>query len=101
MASFTDIDTDRIKDEITTINNLIGDYDSIINKLFRRISDVPYTTHEWIGKTSEKYVELVLFDKEDFVNFSSQLRSYTDKLSNDCDSINKAIKISLEKEKGA
>lgn len=100
MESFTSIDTGRIDELTDKIIELTNEYDNEITKMFKRLSEVPYESKEWIGKQSEKYARLVLMDKQDFIDFGSQLKSYAKKVSSDSKKIDDAIKKSTFYEGG-
>lgn len=96
MSTIKYADTDEIKQLASDIKNLANEYEREIMELFRRFNNVPNVTKEWIGGQSEKFFDIVSFDKEDFDSVGETIKSYADKLVSDSDFIesrvNKVIK---------
>ena len=81
------VDTDRVKEISKNIIYLSNRYDVLINKLFKRMTLVPYDTKEWVGQTAERYFKYVSLDKADFLKFSDKIREYGKRLSDDAEAI--------------
>ncbi len=95
----TYIDTKRAKDISKNIVDYANEYNVLINKLFKRLTEVPYITREWVGQTSEKYFKYVALEKSDFLDFGDQLKSYGVKISKDVDLIEDRILKNNKEEK--
>ena len=79
---------ERIGEKIISLAN---DYDVEITKMFKRFSDVPHITKEWVGQSAEFYYDQILFDKGDFLEVSESIKQYGKKLISDATSIDETI----------
>ena len=75
------INTNEIEHVGYEIANIANEYEVLIAKLFKRISDMPYVTKEWIGNEAQKYVDLVLMSREEFVEFGNELKAFGNEIS--------------------
>ncbi len=81
------------KDFLKTCNDLEDEF----NKFFRKMSEVPTTSKEWIGDSAEYYFKKVDEDKIQYVKFVNSLRSIGKSLNanmreiSDCISKNRGI----------
>ncbi len=81
------------KDFLKTCNDLEDEF----NKFFRKMSEVPTTSKEWIGDSAEYYFKKVDEDKIQYVKFVNSLRSVGKSLNanmreiSDCISKNRGI----------
>lgn len=81
------------KDFLKTCNDLEDE----LNKFFRKMSEVPTTSKEWIGDSAEYYFKKVDEDKIQYVKFVNSLRSVGKSLNanmreiSDCISKNRGI----------
>ena len=87
----TYFDTDKTKEISKKIINYANQYEVIINKLFKRMTEVPYVTGEWIGDSAKKYAKAIALDKDEFINFGKMLKSYGTKISKDSDAMKDKI----------
>jgi hypothetical protein len=66
-------------DELHSISKeivqLANDFDYEINGLFKRISQMPTVTREWVGPTANMYVSKALKDKVQYNTFASDLKN--------------------------
>lgn len=98
MDSIVYAETNQIKQIAKEIIDLGNDFESTINDLFKKFSDVPYSTKEWVGNQSEKYFDLVSLEKDDYINFANKIRSYGEKLNRDVNDIESTINTVIKKE---
>lgn len=91
-------ETNQIKNIANDVINLGNEFESIINDLFKKFSDIPYSTKEWVGNQSERYFDLVSLEKDDYIDFANKIRSYGEKLNSDVDDIEGTINNVLKKE---
>lgn len=81
------------KDFLKTCNDLEDEF----NKFFKKMSEVPTTSKEWIGDSAEYYFKKVDEDKIQYVKFVNSLRSVGKSLNanmreiSDCISKNRGI----------
>ncbi len=98
MDSIVYAETNQIKQIAKEIIDLGNDFESTINDLFKKFSDVPYSTKEWVGNQSEKYFDLVSLEKDDYIDFANKIRSYGEKLNRDVNDIESTINTVIKKE---
>ena len=84
------------------ILSLANDFNTEINNLFTRFSEVPTITKEWVGPQSNFYFNKVSLDKKEYLAFANSLKDIGYKLSQDAYEINTCISKNLnaESEKG-
>lgn len=91
-------ETNQIKKIANEIIELGNDFETIINEMFKKFSDVPYSTKEWVGRQSDKYFDLVALEKDDYVDLANKIRSYGEKLNDDVEDIESTINSVIKKE---
>lgn len=82
---------EEIEEVAKNVNKLAIMYDNEINNLFRRLSDVPTVTKEWIGNTANSYFKTILLDKDEYVNIGKNLHLFSDKLNKDAERIRNTV----------
>lgn len=97
----TYMDTAKVDEIRKDLLDLANQYNDKITQLFKRISNIPYETKEWIGNQANKYFDILINnDKKEFLNFGYNLVSIATKLSNDIylvtGNINKLNKLESE-----
>lgn len=85
-------DTEKIKEIAKDIDILANEYLAEINSMFKRFSDVPRGTKEWVGQSADYYYKKISYDKIDFVKFGENIKTYSKKLLTDADSIKSTVK---------
>ena len=85
------IDTQSVKEISLNIIGCANEYEILINKLFKRFSEVPFTTMEWTGGRAEEFFNYVAIDKNEFINFGKKIRNLGKKISNDADYMDSRI----------
>ena len=93
------IDTQKIKDISQNIISEANKYDVIINKLFKRLIEMPFVTKEWIGNRAEEYIDYVSLDKSEFISFGEKLRDLGKRISEDSDIMEDKIEYAKNVEK--
>ncbi len=88
----TYVKTEEIDSIGNELNNLCNEYNNEINKLFKRLSEVPNITQEWTGKQSRTYFSIVAKDKQSFVEVGNQLSYIAQKIKSDAAEIDRSIK---------
>lgn len=91
------VDTNEVKAIASDFLKICNDLDDEFNKFFRKMSEVPTTSKEWIGDSAEYYFRKLDKDKSQYVNFVNSLRSIGKSLNknmrdvSDCISKNRGI----------
>ena len=98
MTSLKKADTHEITELAKDIISLATDYETEINNLFRRFSNVPLITREWVGNEAEQYFNIVSFDQQDYINIGETIKAYANKLIEDAESIDETINNVLKEE---
>ncbi|MBQ6841575.1 MAG: hypothetical protein IJO63_05650 [Bacilli bacterium] len=96
----SNINSQKMKESASNIVKLATEYEMEITKLFKRFSEVPTVTKEWVGGEAEKYFNIVSFEKSDYMNVGSQLRSYAKQISTIADDFERQAKLNREDELG-
>ncbi|NLC48224.1 MAG: hypothetical protein GX758_02570 [Tenericutes bacterium] len=91
-------DTDKMDDIARDIISLANDYDLQITKLFKRFSNVPYETKEWVGDSSIFYFKTIALDKNEFVKFSELIKGFAYTILNNSDKIKETINLNVQDE---
>lgn len=82
------VELESIANELISLSD---EYNSEIDKLFKRIAAVPTETKEWTGTQSKKYCSIVSRDKEQFLEVGKQLKYIGNKIKKDALEINSCI----------
>ena len=90
-------EVEEIAKDIKTYAN---DYISEINNLFRRLSEVPDVTKEWVGQQANYYFNTIALDKDKYIDFGNKLYNIGESLSKDIDDVEKTVKENKDKEEG-
>ena len=77
------INTGEVEEVANNIISLAMDFNTEINNLFSRLSDVPSITREWVGTQSKFYFKKIASDKKQYNDFADNLRHIGYKLSKD------------------
>jgi uncharacterized protein YukE len=85
-ANTTEID--NIADELLALSQ---EYQSEIDKLFSRLSDVPEYTKEWQGTQAKKFFNAIGKNKREFDNVGSQMKYIANKIKADAIDISSTI----------
>lgn len=97
--AITYIDTNKIEEIGNDIIALATEYQVEINKLFKRLNEVPTVTREWVGQSANKYFNLIALDKNDFLTVGNQLRNFGKQVTNVAESFNRQIKTNADEER--
>ncbi len=88
----TKTDTEKIERISRNIMNATNDLEDEINALFKRFSNVPTVTKEWIGNQANYYFSRVALDKRQYLMLVNRLRSVAKELSSEASSMRASIK---------
>lgn len=95
------INTEKIREISDDVIVQSNQFEILINKLFKRFSEVPYNTKEWIGDKSELYFKTISLDKSEYINFANEIRNFGKVLKDNCNDIEETIeKTQKNEEKG-
>lgn len=89
LSYFNSNEVESIAVDIKTYAN---DYISEINNLFKRLSEVPYVTKEWVGGKSEYYFNKISLDKDQYINFGNKLLELSEVLTEDINEVQTCAK---------
>ncbi len=56
------------------IVSLAGDLETELFSLYNRLSNVPYTTREWVGDKAEFYFRRICEDKQKYMDFVTKIK---------------------------
>ena len=92
--------TDLMIEHANSIIQLASDYEVIVTQLFKRFSEVPYITKEWVGEQSEYYFNTIMLDKNEYVALGEEIKKYAKKILRDAEDIDDEI-IKVKKEESS
>lgn len=85
------INTEEVKNIAKDIVSLANDLDYEFNNLFKRFSDVPTVTKEWVGNQANYYFNHIEKDKKQYMDFSNEIRNIGKKIDEDVNQIQSSI----------
>lgn len=91
-----EINTTKLRECGQDTVRLATEYVEIINDLFQRMYQVPTVTEEWVGTSSTNYANLVIQDKDQYIQYGNMLKKYGNSLINYADSVDEAIRNTRE-----
>lgn len=74
------------------IKNYATEFNTEIDNLFRRLSEVPTVTKEWVGGQSELYFRMICTDKDKYKDFGNKLYKIGEVLSSDINDVQTCAK---------
>lgn len=77
------VNTTEVESIAKDLISLSNEFNTEINNLFSRFSEVPSVTKEWVGNKAIFYFGKVSLDKRQYNNFATKLRDIGYKLSTD------------------
>lgn len=89
--SISYINTNEVQNIADEVVKLSTDLETEFNNLFRRLSNVPDVTKEWVGNQSEYYFSSISRDKDLFINFSNKIKNVGNELNKDVEKVNSSI----------
>lgn len=92
------INTIKVENISKEIMSLANDLETEINNLYRRFSEVPTITKEWVGNQSQIYFRKVGSEKIQYINFVNNIKDISHMLSLNVYEINNCIKKNLDEE---
>ena len=81
--AITHMDTTEVGNIANDIRTLVDEYNDTIDRLFKRMENVPEVTREWVGTQANVYFERVAAEKQQYINLSDQLKEIASKLDSD------------------
>ncbi|MBR2753879.1 hypothetical protein IKD82_01820 [Candidatus Saccharibacteria bacterium] len=76
-------DTNEINNITKDLSPLINDLESEFNSLFKRLSNVPTITKEWVGNQATFYFSKTSEDKLVYSTLINELRSFVQELNSE------------------
>lgn len=70
---YIESDTNQIFETADKIIENVTDYEVLINNFFKKINDIPKTA-EWTGQNAERYSDLTMLDKSQYLDFSNGIK---------------------------
>ena len=92
------INTDEVENIANNISTQVNLYNKKIDSLFKRFSEVPTITGEWIGTQSNKYFNAIEGQKKDIVKFGKDLQALVDRLNSDVADVRATVYEEIKKE---
>lgn len=88
-----EIDTALLSDSSTDLLNELTEIETQINNFFRKLNNIP-NSGEWTGVNAEKYADLVIQDKEDFLSYIEGLKELAQQMKKFAENAETAISVS-------
>lgn len=85
-----EIDTALLSDSSTDLLNELTELEIEINNFFRKLNSIP-ESGEWTGENAEKYANLVIQDKEDYMSYIEGLKELSQQMKNFAENAELAI----------
>lgn len=92
------VNTTEAENIAKDIISLATDFNTEINNLFLRFSEVPSVTKEWVGNQAIVYFNKIAQDKKQYNDFANNLKDIGYKLNKDLYDINMKIKNNINEE---
>lgn len=92
------INTTEVELIAKEINSLASEFQTEINNLFKRFSEVPVVTKEWTGDKSKFYFDTVEKDKQKYIDFANSISNLGLTLNNNIYEITSCINKSYNDE---
>ena len=86
------VDTIKLRESGNNIQALAKELNEAFNALYSRISNMNTKTMEWIGPSSENYIQRANLEKIQYINLVKTINSYGKVLINAANSYEKAAK---------
>lgn len=93
------INTTEVESIANDMISLANEFNTEIDNLFKRFSEVPHTTREWVGNQSEFYFNKIANDKNQYTDFANLLKSIGNKLNSDANEAKNCINKNYEQER--
>ena len=94
----TYINTDEMNDIARELSSMTNDLESEFNTIFKRFSNVPNVTKEWIGNNADYYFSTTNEDKSSYDNLIKQLRSFSQELTSEASNVERQIRANNNKD---
>lgn len=92
-------DSENIIEIAKDIINSANEYNIEINNLFKKLTSISTETKEWIGTKANRYNQIVSLDKQQYLDFYENLKSFSNELINIANNIDNCVKMTqLEQE---
>lgn len=88
----------EVEDIAKDIKTYANDFISEINNLYKRLSEVPNVTKEWVGNKANFYFDTISNDKSVYIDFGNKLYKIGETLSNDIEDIQNTMKENKDNE---
>ena len=88
----TYVDTNELEEIAKDFQKATNDFEKEIDSLYRRLSNVPTSTREWIGGKANIYFSRVISDKKQYTQLIETMRSIERELFNQAAEIKNRIK---------
>lgn len=82
-----EVDTRELRDKGLHMRNNVKILNDNLNKLFKRIEEVPSVSNEWVGDSSIKFVQFAKVDKTKYYKIKDDLDIYGKYLCDFSDSL--------------
>ncbi len=89
-----EVDTIVLKENGQDLLRLQKEYNELINSLFQRIYEVPYTTEEWVGESAIKYANYCIQEKKQYLTYGDNIKDLANILINLAEEMEQAVKMS-------
>ena len=90
--------TNEIDSIVKEVSLLISDLELEFNTLFKRFSNVPTVTKEWVGNQANFYFSKTNEDKTTYTAFVDQLRYLVQELNSEATNIDRQIRANNSKD---
>ena len=96
--ALTYFNSTEVEDIARDISDLSNQFEDEINSLFKRFSEVPTVTQEWIGNKATFYFNYIALGKKQYIDFAESLRQISYNLNDTVNEVNNSINETKVKE---
>ena len=79
--------TNEMRQVAADIRALATEYQTKISQMYTKFVNMPNGTKEWSGGQAERYVKLVLLEKQDLMSVGDQIKNFAKVISDDANII--------------
>ena len=92
------INTDEVENIANNISKQVDLYNTKIENLFKKFSEVSNITKEWFGNQADYYFRVVEGQKAQYVKFGQELQALVDRLNEDVADVRSTVTEEFKKE---
>ena len=86
------IDTDKVENIANELSKAATDIENEFTTLYKRFSNVPTVTKEWVGNQANLYFSRIAGDKQQYLNLADSIRNLSKELRTEAASTKSNVK---------